>query len=230
MSYLIIIGVILIVLVGPSLWVKGTMKKYSQPDDRYPFTGAVFASKLLKALNLEDIKIESTEIGDHYDPIARAVRLTADKHDSKSLTAITIAAHEVGHAHQHATGYRPLKLRTLLVKTMAPAERFGALILMTAPFIALITRVPGPGLLMFLGGLLTLGLGVVVHLITLPTELNASFGRALPMLEEGNILKEGDEAHARRLLTAAACTYVAASLMSLINIARWWTILRKGPL
>jgi hypothetical protein len=113
---------------------------------------------------------------------------------------------------------------------MAPAERFGALILMTAPFIALITRVPGPGLLMFLGGLLTLGLGAVVHLITLPTELNASFGRALPMLEEGNILKEGDEAHARSLLTAAACTYVAASLMSLINIARWWTILRKGPL
>ena len=76
---------------------------------------------------------------------------------------------------------------------MAPAERFGALILMTAPIIALITRVPGPGLLMFFGGLLTLGLGAVVHLITLPTELNASFGRALPMLEEGNILKEGDE-------------------------------------
>ncbi len=217
MSYLILFAIVLIVLVGPSLWVKGTMKKYSQPDDRYPFTGAVFASKLLKALNLEDIKIESTEIGDHYDPIAKAVRLTADKHDSKSLTAITIAAHEVGHAHQHATGYRPFKLRTLLVKTMAPAERFGALILMTAPFIALITRVPGPGLLMFLGGLLTLGLGAVVHMITLPTELNASFGRALPMLEEGNILKEGDEVHARSLLTAAACTYVAASLMSFVH-------------
>ena len=230
MSYLIIFSIVLLILVGPSLWVKGTIKKYSQPDDRYSFTGAVFAGKLLKALNLEDVKIESTEIGDHYDPIAKTVRLTVDKHDSKSLTAITIAAHEVGHAHQDATGYRPLSLRTLLVKTMAPAERFGALILMTAPFIALITRVPGPGLLMFLGGLLTLGLGAVVHLITLPTELNASFGRALPMLEEGNILKDGDEVHARRLLTAAACTYVAASLMSLINIARWWTILRKGPL
>jgi len=66
MSYLIIFGVILIVLVGPSLWVKGTMKKYSQPDDRYSFTGAVFAAKLLKALNLEDIKIESTEVGNNH--------------------------------------------------------------------------------------------------------------------------------------------------------------------
>ena len=128
MSYLIIFSIVLLILVGPSLWVKGTIKKYSQPDDRYSFTGAVFAGKLLKALNLEDVKIESTEIGDHYDPIAKTVRLTVDKHDSKSLTAITIAAHEVGHAHQDATGYRPLKLRTLLVKTMAPAERFGALI------------------------------------------------------------------------------------------------------
>ena len=84
MSYLIIVAIVLVVLIGPSLWVKGTMKKYSQPDDRYPFTGAVFASKLLTALNLQDIKIEPTELGDHYDPIAKAVRLTADKHDSKS--------------------------------------------------------------------------------------------------------------------------------------------------
>ena len=114
MSYLILFAIVLIVLIGPSLWVKGTMKKYSQPDDRYSFTGAVFASKLLKALNLQDIKIESTEIVDHYDPIAKAVRLTANKHDSKSLTAITIAAHEVGHAHQHATGYRPLSYAQFL--------------------------------------------------------------------------------------------------------------------
>ena len=69
-----------------------------------------------------------------------------------------------------------------------------------------------------------------VPLVTLPTEWNASFSRALPMLEEGDILKEGDDVFAREILTAAALTYVAGSLMSLINIARWWTILRRGPL
>ena len=75
-----------------------------------------------------------------------------------------------------------------------------------------------------------MGMSTLVHLVTLPTEWNASFSRALPMLESGEILKEGDVVFAREILTAAALTYVAGSLMSLINIARWWTILRKGPL
>jgi Zn-dependent membrane protease YugP len=80
---------------------------------------------------------------------------------------------------------------------------------------------------MFLGGLLTLGSAVVIHMLTLPTEFDASFGRALPMLAEQNILKPVDERHARKLLKAAALTYVSASLMSLLNIARWWAILRR---
>ena len=79
----------------------------------------------------------------------------------------------------------------------------------------------------FLGGFLTLGIGTIVHLMTLPTELDASFARALPMLVKGEILRPGDEPRARRLLTAAALTYVAASLMSLLNVARWWAILRR---
>ena len=230
MFYLFLIVIILIIIVAPSLWVTRTIKKFSEPNDRYDFTGSTFARKLLDALNLQDIDIESTELGDHYDPTSRTVRLTADKMESRSLTAITIAAHEVGHAHQHATSYKPFKLRTLLVKAMAPAERFGALILIAAPIVTVLTRIPQSGLIMFLGGFLTLGVSSVIHLVTLPTEWNASFDRALPMLEKGNILKDGDEPHARELLTAAAMTYVAASLMSLINIARWWAILRKGPL
>jgi Zn-dependent membrane protease YugP len=80
---------------------------------------------------------------------------------------------------------------------------------------------------MFLGGLLTLGTSTVIHLVTLPTEFDASFNRALPMLEKDNILKESDRKHARRILKAAAYTYVSASLMSLLNIARWWAILRR---
>jgi len=83
------------------------------------------------------------------------------------------------------------------------------------------------GLLMFLGGLLTLGSAVLVHILTLPTELDASFGRAMPMLEEHGVIYSADEKHARRLLKAAAMTYVSASLLSLLNIARWWAILRR---
>jgi hypothetical protein len=101
---------------------------------------------------------------------------------------------------------------------------------MAAPIVSLITRAPGPGLIMLLGGFLTLGMSTIIHLVTLPTEWNASFSRALPMLEKGEILIEGDDVFAREILTAAALTYVAGSLMSLINIARWWTILRRGPL
>jgi hypothetical protein len=230
MNYLIGLLIILAIILGPSIWVQRTIKKYNSPDDRYGFTGAEFARKLLDALKLQDVQVESTNLGDHYDPTTKMVRLTEDKMTSKSLTAIVVAAHEVGHAHQHSTSYLPFRLRTLLVKTMAPAQRFGALILMTAPIVTLITRAPGPGLIMLLGGFLTLGMSTVIHLVTLPTEWNASFTRALPMLEKGEILIEGDDVFAREILTAAALTYVAGSLMSLINIARWWTILRRGPL
>jgi hypothetical protein len=106
-------------------------------------------------------------------------------------------------------------------------EKAGVALLMATPLIIGLTRAPAVGLLMFLGGLLVLGSGVVIHLMTLPTEFDASFKRALPMLAQAKILRPGDEPHARRLLRAAALTYVSASLMSLLNIARWWAILRR---
>ena len=230
MGYLITILIIFLILFFPSIWVQRTMKKYNDPEDRYVITGSDFARKLLDALDLKDINVEATEIGDHYDPIEKTVRLTEDKMNSGSLTSIVVAAHEVGHAHQDATKYFPLSLRTRLVKIMAPAQRVGAFILMAAPFVTLITRVPQSGLIMFLGGFLTLGMSSIIHLVTLPTEWDASFSRAMPMLESSNFLKEGDSDRAREILRAAAFTYLAGSLMSLLNIARWWTILRRGPL
>ncbi len=227
MIYLIGILILLILVFGPSVWVKRVLARYSSPPDRYPGTGGELARHLLDALNLDQVKTEVTEIGDHYDPDDKVVRLTADKFNGHSLTAITVAAHEVGHAHQDATGYRPLVWRTRLVKFLAPGERVGAAVLMLAPLVTLVTRAPLAGLLMLLGGFLVLGLGALVHFITLPMELDASFGRALPMLEKGGYLKSGDEPHARRILRAAAFTYVSVSLMSLLNVGRWWAILRR---
>jgi hypothetical protein len=219
--------IFLLLIFGPSLWVKGVMARYSRPANRYSGTGGELARHLLDHLDLHAVKIEITDQGDHYDPESKTVRLSADKFNGHSLTAITVAAHEVGHAHQDATGYGPLKWRTRLVKVAAPGERVGAALLMLAPVITVLTRTPIAGGLMLLGGFLVLGLSTLVHFITLPTELDASFGRALPMLEKGGYLKSGDKRHARRLLVAAACTYLSVSLMSLLNVSRWWAILRR---
>jgi hypothetical protein len=226
--HFLLLGLVLVGLVfGPGLWVKHVLAKYSEPADRYPTTGGRLARYLLDHHGMTGVSVEQSESGDHYDPSAKAVRLTPDKFHGRSLTAIAVAAHEVGHAVQDQAGYRPLRLRHRLVSSFRNVERLGAGILMISPFIGAITRVPMLGIFMFLGGLMSLGTSTLVHVVTLPTEFDASFGRALPMLDKLGILKAADRPHARRLLRAAAFTYVAASLMSLLNIARWWAILRR---
>ena len=227
MPIIFLIIVILALVFVPGLWVRRVLEKYSEPADRYSGTGAELARHLLDKNGLNAVKVEETPAGDHYDPQDKAVRLTPDKFAGRSLTAITVAAHEVGHAIQDSEGYRPLKMRSKLVKATQKVEKIGAGILMVSPFIGMITRAPGLGILMFVAGLFTLGTSTLVHFFTLPTEIDASFVRALPMLEKNNILHKSDRPHARKLLRAAAFTYVSASLMSLLNIARWWAILRR---
>ncbi len=227
MAYIIIVIVVLLIIFGPSLWVQRVLTKYSKPEDRYAGTGAELARHLLDKHGLESVAVEASKLGDHYDPIEKAVRLTQDKFDGHSLTAITVAAHEVGHALQDQSNFAPLRWRTRLVRATSGMEKIGAGILMISPFLGIFTRVPALGLLTFAAGMLTLGTSAVIHFITLPTEFDASFNRALPMLDEHRILKTADKPHAHRLLTAAALTYVSASLMSLLNVARWFAILRR---
>jgi len=227
MRLLLPILIILALVFGPMLWVRRVMRRYSEPADRYPGTGAELVRHLAGRHGLDSLRVERTEAGDHYDPHAGVVRLSPGNFDGCSLTAITVAAHEFGHALQDHEGYRPLRLRSRLVASTRYAEKLGAALLMGAPFLGLLSRAPSVGLMMFLGGLLSLGSATLVHAVTLPTEFNASFGRALPILNEGEYLKPGDGPHARRILTAAALTYVSASLMSLLNIVRWWALLRR---
>lgn len=227
MGIVIFIVVIAAVVFGPGLWVRRVLERYSEPADRYKGTGAQLARHLLDKHGLGDVTVERTPDGDHYDPQEKAVRLTDDKFDGRSLTAITVAAHEVGHALQDRDSYAPLRLRTRLVKVGRGIEKVGAGVLMLSPFIGALTRAPQVSLLMFAAGFVTLGTSALIHFVTLPTEFDASFNRALPILDKFGILKRVDRPHARRLLRAAALTYVSASLMSLLNIARWFAILRR---
>jgi hypothetical protein len=203
------------------------MARYRVPAERYAKTGGQLARELLDEMSLSGVTTEITESGDHYDPLKKAVRLSASNFNGRSLTALTVAAHEVGHAMQDADAFRPLRWRTHLVQWVSPIERAGAALLMLAPLTVALTRAPAVGLLTLLGGLLTLASGIVVHLLTLPTEFDASFGRALPLMKQRGVLRKEDMPRARRLLTAAALTYVSGALQSLINIARWWAILRR---
>jgi Zn-dependent membrane protease YugP len=226
--HLVFVLILLLTLVlGPSLWVRRVMCRYARPEDRYDLSGGDTARQLLDQLGLGSVAVEVIEQGDHYDPLEKAVRLSEPNYRGRSLTAVAVAAHEVGHAVQDAEGFAPLRWRTRLVRWVGPVEKTGAMLLMAAPLLVALTRLPVAGLLMFVGGMLTLGSAVVIHLLTLPTEFDASFNRAMPLMEKYSLLYRADEKHARRILKAAAMTYVAASLMSLLNVARWWAILRR---
>ena len=227
MHLLLPLIIVVALIFGPGWWVRTVMTRYSSPEDRYDGTGGELARHLLDGLDLQNVKVEESPAGDHYDPRDKVVRLSPANLKGRSLTAVTVAAHEVGHALQDASGYAPLKIRGQLVMLTQPVQRLGAGILMASPFVGMLTRAPLVSLLMILGGLMSLGTTTLVHLITLPTEMDASFNRALPMLEKGGILKPNDLPHARRLLRAAALTYLSASLASLLNIARWWALLRR---
>lgn len=224
---ILLLLIVLLVLLGPQLWTRRVFAQYRGHREDYPGTGGDLARHLLNRFNLLHVKVEITEMGDHYDPIDKIVRLAPDNFGGKSLTAATVAAHEVGHALQDQAGYKPLQERTRLIRVAQRAEKIGLMLMIGIPIVAALTHSPAGGLLVFLAGLATMSIGTLVHLITLPVEWDASFRRALPILEYGHYISQDDFHGARRILTAAALTYVAASLGGLLNIWRWITLLRR---
>ncbi len=227
MPFLISVVLLLLVIFGPQWWAASVLRRHSRPRLDFPGTGGEFARHLLDQFQLDDVKIEPTEGGDHYDPEARAVRLTADKLNGKSLTAVAVAAHEVGHAIQHHLGYAPLAWRSRLVRLAQMAEKMGSGIMMLLPLVALLTRSPVAGLVTLVVGLGGMAISFIVHLVTLPVEWDASFGRALPLIKAGGYLNQRDEKAAKRILRACALTYFASSLASLLSIWRWLKMWRQ---
>ncbi len=219
--YIILVLPMILVSAFAQIKVKTTFNKYSKVFARGGRTAADVARMILDKNGLYDVTVERVpgDLSDHYDPRSNTVRLSDSVYGSNSVAAIGVAAHEVGHAIQHAESYLPIKIRTAII----PITNFGASI---SPLMILI------GLLMGLYPLAIFGvvlysLMAVFQLVTLPVEFNAS-ARAIRTLDRDAILSREEVAGARKVLSAAAMTYVAALLVSLAQILRLLLIIGGG--
>ncbi len=222
----VILAMVLGLALLPQVWVRRVIDRHSADRPDFPGTGGEFARHLLDRLGLQAVKVEESRQGDHYDPETRTVRLLPAHLRGRSLAAVVIAAHEVGHAMQDATGYPPLKARTRLAKQAQRIESFGAVVMLAAPVLMILSKSPHVLLLQGLAGILILSMTILIHASTLPMEYDASFRRALPVLKAGGYIPAKDMRAARQILRAAAFTYVAAAAMSLFNVMRWLRVLR----
>ena len=219
--------IVLALIFGPSLWVKFVMRKYSSEKPEIPGTGGELAEHLIKRFSLEDVTVEVTELGDHYDPTEKKVRLLREHYESKSLTAIAIAAHEVGHAIQDQQGDKRLATRTKMIPIVNRVARLSAIIISLSPVIGIITRHPMPFSLLLLLGLSGFIARMLIHAVTLPIEFDASFSKALPLLREGKYISQSNEKAVSQILKAASLTYVSAALADILNLGRWIVILSR---
>ncbi len=213
---LIIVGAVICMIA--SARVKSTFAKYSKVMSRTGMTGAEAARRLLDSQGIYGVQVMSVagDLTDHYDPRNKTLKLSQSVYGSTSVAAIGVAAHECGHAIQDEVGYSPLKLRTAFV----PVANFGSSISMLLIIAGLIfgARSGSYSILVNLG-ILCFSLAVLFQLITLPVEFNAS-RRALVLLQENGILYQDEAAQTRKVLSAAALTYVAGALSAILQLLR----------
>ena len=222
MWFLILLGLSSLI---PILWINYVFKKNDEILPNMPFDGYEFGDQLIKELNLNDVRIETTAIGDHYDLEQRKVKVHGERLQRKSLTSISIICHEIGHAIQHAENYKPLITRTKLVKNTQWINKlsialiyFGLPVIVATGFLSLIKFCIS---IIILSALVS----VVVHLITLEVELDASFNRAFPIIKQKIPKVYHESCHS--ILRAAAYTYVFAVFKNLISWRMIWLILSK---
>ena len=211
---------LLALVVAPQLWISSVLRRHGAQRPAIPWTGGEFARYLLDGMKLGAVKVEETDAGDHYHPLAKSVRLTTEHFHGRSLTAIVVAAHEVGHAMQDATGYGPLRTRTQIADLAGYVHKVGAVVVLASPAIAALVRTPAALAIGVVAGVLSSVVAVVMHAVTLPVEFDASFNRALVVLKEGRFIPDAELGAARHILSAAAYTYVAQALIDLINLPR----------
>ena len=212
-NYLVLVVPTLLFSVIAQILVKSTFSKYSRIKCTRFITGRDAAALLMQKNNIRDVTIEPVRgsLTDHYDPGAKKLRLSGPVFDQPSIAAVGVAAHETGHAIQHARGYGPLALRSGLV----PVANLGSSL---GPWLAIAGIFFSIPLLINIG-IVLFGGAVLFYLITLPVEFNAS-SRALQILKSENVLTAAELAGVRKVLTAAAMTYVASALTALMSFLR----------
>lgn len=212
--FLVIIGAAICLLA--SARVKSTFAKYSRMRNHLGMTGAEAAQRVLNGAGIYDVRIERVpgNTTDHYDPRNKVLRLSDATYGQTSVAAVGVAAHECGHAIQHARGYAPLQLRSALV----PIANFGSMIAWPLIFIGLFFN-SRSSMLMINIGILAFSLAVLFQIVTLPVEYNAS-GRAVRILAETGLMQGEEIVAAKKVLNAAALTYVASAAASILQLLR----------
>ena len=220
--YLIIF---LILSTAPVIWLNYVFHKNDQILINMPFTGLEFGKLILKDYGLTEVKIEKSLSVDHYDLLEKKVKVTQERLSKKSLTAISIVCHEIGHAIQHKEKYKALEQRTSLVRNTAWISQIGSSILLIGIPTILATGYYPLIKVCLLLALLSLLIGIIVHLITLEVELDASFNKALPILIE----KVPPEYHdsCKSILRAAAFTYVIGVVRNFVSLRFIWLMLSR---
>ena len=220
--YLIIF---LILSTAPVIWLNYVFHKNDQILINMPFTGLEFGKLILKDYGLTEVKIEKSLSVDHYDLLEKKVKVTQERLSKKSLTAISIVCHEIGHAIQHKEKYKALEQRTSLVRKTAWISQIGSSILLIGIPTILATGYYPLIKVCLLLALLSLLIGIIVHLITLEVELDASFNKALPILIE----KVPPEYHdsCKSILRAAAFTYVIGVVRNFVSLRFIWLMLSR---
>ncbi len=213
-TYWLIIGPAILITLFAQLRVSSTFRRYGRVASRRGYTGAMAAQMVLEAHGVRGVRIERVRgsLSDHYDPRTNVIRLSDDVYGSNSVAALGVAAHEAGHAVQYAENYSPIRLRNAIL----PVCNFGS----QAGILLLLIGLLFNSELLFGLGVLFFGLMVVFQLVTLPVEFNAS-ARAMETLESTHLLEEDELSGARKVLSAAALTYVAALLMSVAQLLRY---------
>ncbi|MGI9273873.1 MAG: zinc metallopeptidase [Endozoicomonas sp.] len=224
----VVLGILIVVLVfGPQFWVRYTLKRYGGDRPDLQGTGGELAEHLVQRFELDGVRVQKGLPGeDYYNPEEKLISLSPEIYDGRSISAVAVATHETGHALQHQEKHPGFMLRQRRIKTAMAIERFSAMALMITPFIFILTRVPHSMLLTVLIGISGMLAAVWVQFVNLPVELDASFKKAMPILAEGYV-PDKDLLAAQKVLKAAALTYVAATLASLLNLGRWLAILRR---
>jgi Zn-dependent membrane protease YugP len=223
-----VLGILLLIAIyAPSLWVRFVMDKYSKEDPSIRGTGGELAVHLVDRFQLEGVSVKETEPhNDHFDPSSNTVRLSPDNFNGRSLTAIAVAAHEVGHAIQFNRKEAISLLRGQYIPKAVIINKIGIGIVMLMPVVGLITRVPHAAIITAVAGILAMLVSTLMYLIVLPEEWDASFNKALPILTKGEYINKNQEQAVNKVLKAAALTYFAAALANILSLWRWLILLR----